>query len=220
MAESVCAGQAFLDGSLVIFFGYAAGGSWPQRGIRCGLTERLNLSLEEPRPHAVTKAPIGKRHSTLTKHEGPGNAASLVLRDTPKEVPVTERIADAITGVSPNHDADTAPAAPDRTAPAARTAVGGPALEYRPGRWIANWDAENKEQWESLGRGIARRNLNWSIFAEFLGFVVWQLWSIVVVQLPSAGFRFSTNEIFWLISMPSLVGATLRIPYTFMVPRF
>ena len=63
------------------------------------------------------------------------------------------------------------------------TAVGGPALEYRPGRWIANWDAENKDQWESAGRGIARRNLNWSIFAEFLGFVVWQLWSIVVVQL-------------------------------------
>ena len=93
-------------------------------------------------------------------------------------------------------------------------------LDHRPGRWIANWDAENKEQWESAGRSIARRNLNWSIFAEFLGFVVWQLWSIVVVQLPAAGFTFSTNEIFWLISMPSLVGATLRIPYTFMVPRF
>ena len=95
-----------------------------------------------------------------------------------------------------------------------------PALEVRPGRWIANWDAENKEQWESVGRPIARRNLKWSIFAEFLGFVVWQLWSIVVVQLPAAGFNFSTSEIFWLISMPSLVGATLRIPYTFMVPRF
>ena len=37
----------------------------------------------------------------------------------------------------------------------------------------------------------------WSIFAEFLGFVVWQLWSIVVVQLPGAGFDFSTAEIFW-----------------------
>jgi NNP family nitrate/nitrite transporter-like MFS transporter len=95
-----------------------------------------------------------------------------------------------------------------------------PALEFRPGRWIANWNAENKEQWESAGRAIARRNLNWSIFAEFLGFVVWQLWSIVVVQLPGAGFTFTTSEIFWLISMPSLVGATLRIPYTFMVPRF
>jgi NNP family nitrate/nitrite transporter-like MFS transporter len=106
------------------------------------------------------------------------------------------------------------------SASASATATDAPALEVRPGRWIANWDAENKHQWETQGRAIARRNLNWSIFAEFLGFVVWQLWSIVVVQLPAAGFTFSTSEIFWLISMPSLVGATLRIPYTFMVPRF
>ncbi|KLD30630.1 nitrate transporter, partial [Xanthomonas perforans] len=70
------------------------------------------------------------------------------------------------------------------------------------------------------GKAIAARNLRWSIFAEFLGFVVWQLWSVVVVSLPAAGFQLSTGEIFWLISMPSLVGATLRIPYTFMVPRF
>src|SRR5207244_12047146 len=70
------------------------------------------------------------------------------------------------------------------------------------------------------GRSIARRNLTWSIFAEFLGFVVWQLWSIVVVQLAAAGFKFDTSQTFWLISMPSLVGATLRIPYTFMVSRF
>jgi len=110
--------------------------------------------------------------------------------------------------------------APLNAKTASATATDAPALEVRPGRWIANWDAENKHQWETAGRSIARRNLNWSIFAEFLGFVVWQLWSIVVVQLPAAGFTFSTSEIFWLISMPSLVGATLRIPYTFMVPRF
>lgn len=124
-----------------------------------------------------------------------------------------DRIADAGTGPSVELTGvnGSATAQPSRESTA---------LEFRPGRWIANWDAENKEQWESVGRGIARRNLNWSIFAEFLGFVVWQLWSIVVVQLPAAGFTFSTSEIFWLISMPSLVGATLRIPYTFMVPRF
>ncbi|GAA1515607.1 MFS transporter [Agromyces terreus] len=90
----------------------------------------------------------------------------------------------------------------------------------RPGRWIDGWDAENDEQWRSEGRAIARRNLNWSIFAEFLGFVVWQLWSIVAVSLPAAGFDLTTGEIFWLISIPSLVGATLRIPYSFLVPKF
>lgn len=93
-------------------------------------------------------------------------------------------------------------------------------LKHRPGRWIDNWNPEDNAQWNAEGKAIAARNLRWSIFAEFLGFVVWQLWSVVVVSLPAAGFQLSTGEIFWLISMPSLVGATLRIPYTFMVPRF
>ncbi len=93
-------------------------------------------------------------------------------------------------------------------------------LVHRPGRWIDNWNAEDREQWEGGGRLIAARNLKWSIFAEFLGFIIWQLWSIVVVQLPAAGFTFDTGQIFWLISLPSLVGATLRFPYTFMVPKF
>ncbi|MDQ0612517.1 NNP family nitrate/nitrite transporter-like MFS transporter [Microbacterium sp. W4I4] len=103
-----------------------------------------------------------------------------------------------------------------RTAPIA--AVG--ALTFRAGRWIDGWDAEDHGQWESGGRRIAGRNLRWSIFAEFLGFVVWQLWSIVVISLPTAGFAFDVGQTFWLISMPSLVGATLRFPYTFMVARF
>ncbi|GAA1773328.1 MFS transporter [Agromyces lapidis] len=93
-----------------------------------------------------------------------------------------------------------------------------PALAMRPGRWIDHWDPEDHEQWQTEGRAIARRNLRWSIFAEFLGFVIWQLWSIVAVTLPRAGFELSTGEIFWLISIPSLVGATLRIPYSFLVP--
>ena len=100
------------------------------------------------------------------------------------------------------------------------TAVGAPpasaaGLVHRRGRWIDGWDPEDLAQWEAPGRAIARRNLVWSIFAEFLGFVVWQLWSIVAVLLPAAGFTLDSNQIFWLISMPSLVGATLRIPYTF-----
>ncbi|NKX55676.1 MFS transporter [Arthrobacter sp. E918] len=103
----------------------------------------------------------------------------------------------------------------------AAPAVTGPdRLRLRSGRWIDNWDPEDRGFWEGTGRRIARVNLRWSIFCEFLGFVVWQLWSIVAVQLPAAGFDLSSPQIFWLISMPSLVGATLRIPYTFMVPKF
>ncbi|WES65760.1 MFS transporter [Microbacter sp. GSS18] len=113
------------------------------------------------------------------------------------------------------------------TVPVADDAVSAPpasdgryGLTFRPGRWIDGWNPEDRTQWEGAGRAIAARNLRWSIFAEFLGFVVWQLWSIVVVSLPAAGFAFETGQIFWLISIPALVGATLRIPYTFMVPRF
>lgn len=90
-------------------------------------------------------------------------------------------------------------------------------LTHRPGRWIDGWDPEDIAFWNSEGRPIARRNLGWSIFAEFLGFIIWQLWSIVVVMLPGAGFTLSSSELFWLISLPSLVGATLRFPYTFLV---
>lgn len=98
-------------------------------------------------------------------------------------------------------------------------ALGVPGLSRRPGRWIDGWRPEDAAQWAAGGRAIARRNLGWSIFAEFLGFVVWQLWSIVVVQLPGAGFHLDAGQTFWLISLPSLVGATLRLPYTFLVPR-
>jgi MFS transporter, NNP family, nitrate/nitrite transporter len=114
----------------------------------------------------------------------------------------------------------TAPPLDTRTAPAPSAATKHLELVRRPGRWIDNWDAEDVGQWNREGRTIAKRNLRWSIFAEFLGFVVWQLWSIVVVMLPGAGFVLSTTETFWLISIPSLVGATLRFPYSFMVARF
>lgn len=104
--------------------------------------------------------------------------------------------------------------------PGAPTDTAGSTLRVRPGRWLHGFDPEDNAQWQREGRRIAGSNLNWSIFCEFLGFVVWQLWSITVVQLPGAGFNLTDSQLFWLISMPALVGATLRIPYTFMVPRF
>jgi NNP family nitrate/nitrite transporter-like MFS transporter len=115
---------------------------------------------------------------------------------------------------------ETLSAAPPHGAPPQAPESTAPALAPRPGRWIDHWNPEDTAQWSSQGRAIARRNLNWSIFADFLGFVVWQLWIIVAVTLPAAGFDLGTGEVFWLISIPSLVGATLRIPYSFLVPRF
>src|ERR671928_1304058 len=86
--------------------------------------------------------------------------------------------------------------------------------------WIEKWNPENKEFWESEGKYIARRNLIFSIFAEFLGFSVWQLFSIVAALLPTIGFTFGPNELFWLVALPGLVGATMRFPYTFAVGLF
>jgi NNP family nitrate/nitrite transporter-like MFS transporter len=88
------------------------------------------------------------------------------------------------------------------------------------GRWIDSWEPENDEFWESTGRRIARKNLILSIFAEHLGFSIWVLWTIVVINLGNIGITLSLSEQFWLVAVPNLVGSTLRIPYTFAVPRF
>ncbi len=40
------------------------------------------------------------------------------------------------------------------------------------------------------------------------------------VSRSDAGFTLSLSEQFLLIALPNLVGATLRIPYTFAVPKF
>ncbi|RLK54694.1 MFS transporter [Actinokineospora cianjurensis] len=91
-------------------------------------------------------------------------------------------------------------------------------------RWIDRWEPEDEGFWASTGRRVARRNLVFSIFAEHLGFSIWVLWSVVVLNLSNAGFGggtpFTPSELFWLTAAPNLVGAALRIPYTFAVPRF
>jgi len=95
-----------------------------------------------------------------------------------------------------------------------------PTAESRRGRWIDAWDPEDEAFWERRGKRIAKKNLAFSIFAEHLGFSIWVLWTIVVINLANAGFVLSLSEQFLLIALPNLVGSGLRIPYTFAVPRF
>ncbi|MBW3608498.1 MAG: MFS transporter [Actinobacteria bacterium] len=90
----------------------------------------------------------------------------------------------------------------------------------RRGRWIDDWDPEDAKFWDGGGSKIAKKNLALSIFAEHLGFSIWVLWTIVVINLANVGFTLSLSEQFLLIALPNLVGAALRIPYTFAVPRF
>lgn len=85
---------------------------------------------------------------------------------------------------------------------------------------LTDWNPENPQFWEQKGRSIAQRNLFISIPALMLAFCIWQLWSVVVVYLPQAGFTYTANEIMLLTALPALSGATLRIFYSFMVPIF
>ncbi|MEY6433874.1 nitrate/nitrite transporter [Thioalkalicoccus limnaeus] len=96
----------------------------------------------------------------------------------------------------------------------------GPKLQFGRGRWIDNWNPENEAQWQSKGKGIARRNLAWSMFAEFLGFAMLAVWGMVVPRLLDVGFQYTVNQMFWLIAMPGLFGAFMRFAYTFAPPRF
>ncbi|MFY7068185.1 MFS transporter [Nocardiopsis changdeensis] len=87
--------------------------------------------------------------------------------------------------------------------------------------WISHWDPEDTAFWNDGGRRTARRNLWASIFSEHIGFSVWSLWSVLVLFMtPQTGFDWSPEQKFLLVSVVSLVGAVLRVPYTLAVPFF
>ncbi|MGK5628789.1 MFS transporter [Streptomyces sp. URMC 123] len=88
-------------------------------------------------------------------------------------------------------------------------------------RWIETWDPEDEVFWERGGKYIARRNLILSILSEHIGFSVWSLWSVLVLFMsPEIGFHFGADEKFLLVVVPTLVGAVLRLPYSYAVTRF
>jgi NNP family nitrate/nitrite transporter-like MFS transporter len=100
----------------------------------------------------------------------------------------------------------------------------------RRGRWLEYWHPDEEAFWENGGKQTARKNLIFSVFAENLGFSVWVLWASIVTSMSQAGFHFmdglgkgnatAVANSLLLTSTPTLVGAVLRIPYTFAVPRF
>ena len=90
----------------------------------------------------------------------------------------------------------------------------------RQGRLLTLWTPEDKSFWEREGEAVAKLNLWISVPALFLAFAIWQVWSVVAVSLPGLGFKYSSNQLFWLAAAPALSGATLRIFYSFMVPMF
>ena len=98
--------------------------------------------------------------------------------------------------------------------------AGRPRLEPRRiGHWIDDWRPEDFNFWKSQGAPIAKRNLIWSVASEHIGFSVWTLWSVLVLFLgPNYGF--DVGQKFLLTAVPSLIGALVRVPYTFAVAIF
>ncbi|QOV70940.1 NarK family nitrate/nitrite MFS transporter [Citrobacter sp. BDA59-3] len=88
------------------------------------------------------------------------------------------------------------------------------------GRVISDWRPDDPLFWQRQGHGIASRNLWISVPCLLLAFCVWMLFSAVAVNLNKVGFQFSTDQLFMLTALPSVSGALLRVPYSFMVPVF
>ncbi|MFJ8086399.1 nitrate/nitrite transporter [Streptomyces sp. NPDC096205] len=93
------------------------------------------------------------------------------------------------------------------------------ATTARGGRWIERWDPEDEVFWEDTGWKVARRNLAFSVLSEHIGFSIWTLWSVMVLFMgPEYGL--TPADKFLLVSMATLVGAIVRVPYTFAVALF
>ncbi|MGW0913186.1 nitrate/nitrite transporter [Streptomyces sp. NPDC002784] len=89
----------------------------------------------------------------------------------------------------------------------------------RGGRWIDHWDPEDETFWNEKGEKIARRNLYFSVLSEHIGFSIWTLWSVMVLFMgPEYGL--TPADKFTIVSMATLVGAVVRVPYTFAVAIF
>ena len=106
---------------------------------------------------------------------------------------------------------------------AARAALAGAELiepVRRRRHVLVDWRPDDETFWAATGRRIATRNLLVSMPALLLAFAVWVVWSVIVVELPRIGFRFTTSQLFWLAALPGLSGAVFRALYSFVVPIF
>jgi MFS transporter, NNP family, nitrate/nitrite transporter len=85
--------------------------------------------------------------------------------------------------------------------------------------WIDDWNPEDEGFWARTGAKIANRNLWFSILSEHIGFSIWTMWSVLVLFMGPE-YHIDAAGKFLLVSIPTLVGSILRLPYTFAVARF
>ena len=101
----------------------------------------------------------------------------------------------------------------------ATTDLQSPPAQPRGSRWIDDWRPDDEGFWAEKGERIAKRNLVFSVLSEHIGFSVWTMWSVLVLFLGPA-YGFTPADKFLLTAVPTLVGALLRLPYTFAVAKF
>lgn len=82
---------------------------------------------------------------------------------------------------------------------------------------LHKWQAEDPEFWKLEGKWIANRNLWISIPSLLCGFAVWLYWGVITVQMLNLGFPYEKAELFTLLAIAGLTGATLRIPSSFFI---
>ncbi len=82
---------------------------------------------------------------------------------------------------------------------------------------LHKWRVEDPEFWELEGKWIANRNLWISIPSLLCGFAVWLYWGVITVQMLNLGFPYEKAELFTLMAIAGLTGATLRIPSAFFI---
>lgn len=86
--------------------------------------------------------------------------------------------------------------------------------------WLNKWDPEDNDFWEKEGKKRAWKSLWITTITLIFSFATWFMMSAVVVKLPGIGFKFTTDQLFWLAAMPGLAGGTLRIIHTFLIPIY
>ncbi|MCC7529136.1 MAG: NarK/NasA family nitrate transporter [Candidatus Melainabacteria bacterium] len=82
---------------------------------------------------------------------------------------------------------------------------------------LCGWNPEDETQWMKSGKAIALRNLWISVPCLLCGFAVWMYWGVITVQMLNLGFPYTKEQLFTLMSIAGLSGATLRIPSTFLI---
>lgn len=81
---------------------------------------------------------------------------------------------------------------------------------------LNEWKPEDTAFWEAGGSRTAWRNLTFSVPSLLCAFSVWMFWSILTAKMKGV-FPFDDTQLFTLVSIAGLAGATLRIPSSFLV---